>query len=283
MKGGKGKCLAGALVAGVALVGVANAGSAATVCLLDSAVCPGTIEFEPDANVSPGALPRWKPATVAFSGHTSVSTSDGSHPPALREAVLEVDRDVAVDAEGLPACGYRQIASRDSEGARQSCRKALVGQGEAVVELAYPENTPIPIRTEVGLFNGGVRDGVTVLLIHGYIPRPVAGAGAIVARVEMSKAPDGRYAWGARIEIPRISGGHGSLIELDVRMRRIFFVKGRKRSYLSARCPDGRLQIKVSRALFKNENKAPGVAPQTMLKGSLFVPCPPAGGRTARG
>jgi len=260
---------------GAAVVGVAGAGSAATVCLLDSAACPGTIEFDADAAVSPRALPRGVPAAVAFSGHASVSTSNGSHPSALREAVLEIDRDVAVDAEGLPACGYRQIASRDSEGARQSCRKALVGRGEAVVELAYPENFPIPIRTEIGLFNGGVRDGVTVLLVHGFIPRPVAGAGAIVARVEMSKAPDGRSTWVARIELPRISGGHGSLIELDLRMRRIFFAEGRKRSYLSARCPDGALQLEMSKGLFRNEIQAPSVPPQTTLSGSIRLPCAP--------
>jgi hypothetical protein len=65
---------------------------------------------------------------------------------------------------------------------------------------------------------------------------------------------------------------HGSLIEFELRTRRIFYVAGRKMSFLSGRWPDGRLDLGMSKALFKNENRAPGVAPQTTLKGLLTLP-----------
>jgi hypothetical protein len=279
---GRGRFLAATLVLGAAVVGITGTGSAASICLLGGSTCPGILELDAGADVLPRVLPRGKPAAIGFRGQASISTSEGSHPSALREAILEIDRDVVIDAEGLPACGYRKIASRDSDGARQACPNSLVGSGEAVVEFAYPENTPIAITTEIGIFNGGVREGRTRLFIHGFVPFPIPRA--VVARVEIRKRASGRYLREALIEIPRMGDGHGSLVEFELRMRRIFYVAGRKKSFLSGRCPDGRLDLGMSKALFKNENRAPGVAPQTMLKGLLTLPCTPKGpaGRKVR-
>ncbi|HEU5141947.1 MAG TPA: hypothetical protein VFU04_02200 [Solirubrobacterales bacterium] len=228
-----------------------------------------------EGRVAPQRLPRRVSAPIAFHGSARIATTDGSHPSALRETIVSIDRGIAVDAEGLPVCGYRQIATRDSEDARRICRKALVGSGEAVILLSYPENRPLPLLTEISLFNGGARGNATMLFVHGYIPRSVAGAGAIVARVEMTKALDDRYGSIARIEIPRMSGGHGSLIEIDLRMRRTYLIERKMKSYLSARCPHGSLWLATEKAVFRNELQTPGVPAQTSMKGRFEIPCTP--------
>lgn len=125
-----------------------------------------------------------------------VQSADGPGTPALRELAFAVDRSVEVDAKGLPVCGFRLLATPDRNEARRRCRGATIGAGEAVVEFAYPENSPIPVEAPLVVFNGGVSRGVTTLFVWGATPIPVPKA--MVAKVEVWKREDGRYGWTGR-------------------------------------------------------------------------------------
>jgi hypothetical protein len=267
-----------ALAATVGVVGAATIGSAATTCAVSGPGCPAPTEIEfgpPGFRVTPRLLPAGKPAPIAFSGEASISTVNGTHPSALREAAVDVERDVIFDVAGLPACGYRQLATRESDAARRVCRPAIVGSGTAVIELSYPENKPIALKTEVILFNGGPRGRATRLFLHGFLPIPRPRA--LVARVTLEPAPGGGGGGRATVEIPRASDGHGSLIEFALTVRRTFRAEdGRKGSFVSARCPDGKFKVTMPKLVFRNEVGVPGVPPQTFLKGSALVPCTPA-------
>jgi len=264
------------LAAAVALAATAASGTAATTCAVSGLGCPAPPEIEllPALHVTPQALPAGKLAPVSFSGRARVTTANGTHPSALREAVVDVDRDVVIDVDGLPACGYRRLASRESDAARDVCRRAIIGWGTAVVELSYPESRPIALETDVTLFNGGARGRATRLFLHGFLPIPRPRA--LVAPVTLEPAPGDGGGLHATIAIPRASEGHGSLIDFALTVRGTFATAdGARSSFLSARCPDGRFEVSMPKLVFKNEIGTPGVAPQTILKGSVFLPCTP--------
>jgi len=263
--------LAAATVAAAAIAST----SPAAACLLASTCERPSLEFElSELEVTPRVLPERTPVPVTVSGGARITIADGTHPSALREAVVDVDRDVAFDVEGLPACGYRQLASRESDAARDVCRRAILGWGTAVVLVTYPESRPIPLETDVTLFNGGARGRATRLFLHGFLPIPRPRA--IVAPVTLEPAPGNRGGLHATIAIPRTSEGHGSLIDFALTVRRTFPTDdGAKGTFLSARCPDARFEVTMPKLVFKNEIGTPGVAPQIVLKRSVFLPCMP--------
>lgn len=219
----------------------------------------------------PQELPRHELAPVGMAIFASVRRADGTHPSALREMVLEVDKDVEVDFRGLPVCGSGglEVRARRPPGyLRRICRKAIVGTGKAKVEIAFEDLQPIRVDSPVTIFNGGGNGRSGRLLVHFHVTVPVPAT--IVAAVAVRPW---RKGWRAVVKVPRIVGGAGSLLAFRLNLRRIFFHRGKRRSFLSARCPDGRFKVSMPKAVFRNETSAPGVAAQTILRGGIAVPC----------
>lgn len=261
------------------LVLAESSSGAPSVCLRAVAVgCPPTLNLDLDARVSPRSLPKKKPALVGLRIGARVRTSDGTQPPALREAIFDVDKDMDVDVSGLPACRDRGPRIPVGRGgglrrAEKACGDAIVGSGRVWILIGFPGQVPMQPSSKVTLFNGGVRDGAIVLfaLTEIKVPKPRT----LAARIEVKRIERGRYGWQANVKVPVIAGGRGSLADLSLRLRRRFFSRGTRKSFLSARCRDGTLRIRAPKILFRNEADKPGVAPRTVFKGNLVVPCQP--------
>lgn len=243
-------------------------GIAATAAAVSTTLPVPTLLATLGGRIAPEQLRADEYVPAAWSIFGKFSTADGTHPSALREIVLDVDKDVRIDSRDYPTCRRRRIESLDSEAAAKACAKALVGEGEANVELAFPENTPIPLSTRLLVFHAGERAGVTRLLIHAFIPVPVPTA--ILTVVTASKQGSGLR---TTSKIPVIAEGYGSLLDFKFKLGKTYSYQGKKYGYFEARCPDGVFKANVSKLLFRNEAKVPGVAAQTVIKGGLAVPC----------
>jgi hypothetical protein len=225
-----------------------------------------------DAQVTPKKLPKHERLPIAVKLQSQISTSDGTHPSALRELTISFDRNGALNAIGLPVCGRSRLETRSDSAARRACRTSIVGSGTADVEIASlePERISLPLT----LFNGGVKDGITTLFIRSAIATPAPMP--IIATVKLSKIHKDRYGLQAVAKIPPIAGGSGSLLDFSLKIKRLFTHKSTQESYAMARCPDGHLDAEIS-TFFKNEAKIPGVAPTTTIKGTVIRPCTPKG------
>jgi hypothetical protein len=230
--------------------------------------CPGRLILKLDGGITPKATPKHEMAPVAVKLRGKISTENGGQPSALREATIDFDKNGALNATGLPACGRSQLETRNTQAARQACRKSIVGSGMAHVAIASSEQLiPLPLI----LFNGGIKNGTTTLFIRSSIAVPTPTP--IVATVKLSKVHEGRYGLQAIAKIPPIDEGNGSLLEFSLKVKRLFTNKGTQESYAMARCPDGHLDASILSAVFKNEAKIPGVPPTTTLKGTVIRPC----------
>jgi hypothetical protein len=236
-----------------------------------SVVQSGNLTFKVDGGVSPSVLPQHEFAPASFSARGQIGTVDGSHPPALREAVLYLDKGFEADAYGLPACRAGQLEARTTKTARQTCPDAIVGSGTGTAEIAFPEQSPILTSSPLTLFNGGVKGGITTVYAHAYttVPTPTA----IISTMKFRTVKAGRYGVRGDLTLPKIAGGSGSVVAFDFKVERLYRYRGFRKSYSLAQCRDGRLDVK-STVLFRDEVGAGG---DSTLDVGVTLPCTPKG------
>jgi len=259
------------LMLALAVTAVASLGVAAVAGAVSTTLRAGNLIVTFGGNTAPKKLPRRKYAPVTTKIFGKIKTSDGTHPSAFREALVNIDKDVRVNARHFPfVCRAGQLEARDTKAAKRVCGKAIIGSGHADAEIAFPEQTPIKVPSPLLVFNGGERGGKVTLLIHTFITVPAPTA--IVTQVTIKRRGSGIK---SVAKIPVIAGGSGSALDFNFKLGKIYRFKRRKLGYFEARCPDGKFRVSTPKVLFKNEAKVPGVATQTVLKGGLAVPCIP--------
>jgi len=218
------------------------------------------------AGLAPKELSRTEPMPVRFS---ISSESRLMEEAPLRGFVLEADRNVSVDVDGLPACGLRRLRSPDTDTVAAACADTIVGTGTGEALLAYPEHSPIPVSSDLLVFNGGVEGRVTTFHIRGVNPLPHPKA--IVATVKIERVRKGRYGSIATTRIPVIAEGYGAITAFSLEIEKSYVDQGERHSVLSAICTDGKLLAR-GEALFEAD---PG-ALQTAVEMPVVRPCLPS-------
>jgi hypothetical protein len=233
------------------LVGLVGVGSATA----DKPVTveAGNLTFTFNGGFTPKKLPKNKLAPITLTASGKIATKDGTHPPALTEAIVETDKNGAVNVTGLPVCKSGQLQSRDTNAARKACPKAIIGTGKTTVEVQFPEQKPILVNSALTVFNGGKKGGKTTFYIHAFFTAPITGA--IVTTVKISKVHNGRYGLKSVATIPKIANGSGSVKSFDLKIGKTYSYKGKKMSVLSAKCSDGKLQAHAT-SVFADGTKA---------------------------
>lgn len=227
--------------------------------------CAGNICVADDGGISPTKLPRHEKAPITARLNGEISTRDGSHPPAFESMDLKIEKNISIDPVGLPTCKLGQLKATSSAVAKRTCGDAIVGSGEAEVEVAFPEQAPFRSTGPLILFNGGLAGPTTTLLLHAYVNVPAPTA--IVVKATVTRIHEGRFGLRIQATVPRIAGGSGSVTEFELKVGRRFTYRGEKKSFLTASCPDG-IWIAKGEARFVDD---------TTLYISHPFPCTPKG------
>jgi hypothetical protein len=247
------------IAAGIALIAAAAAFAKPHV------IRAGNLFLKDDGGISPSKLPKHSQAPISAFIDAEIGTTDGSHPPAVKTLDIDFDKSIQVNARGLPACRKIQLEARTTEAAKKACPDAIVGSGDAEVDVAFAESTPFSAKGPLVLFNGGVRGGTTLLFAHAYVSVPVPTA--VVATVKISRIHRGHYGIHTVTQIPEIAGGAGSFIRARLSIDRRFTYRGKRESYITASCPTGRYYTE-GKILF---------ADGSVLHGVHILPCTPVG------
>lgn len=217
----------------------------------------GNVVLTVTGNASPTKLPRHRLVPVSFHASGRIAAADGGHPPALKEVVLDVGKAGTVEAEKFPACSERKLEATTTARAEEACRDAIVGTGKAEVEVLFPESSPFNARGPLVLFNGGMKNGRALMLIHAYISVPAPTA--IVTPVVISREHKGPYRLHSVTSVPLIANGAGSPT--------YFFLDITRRGYLTANCDNGHFSAHISASFRDN----------TVVAGHFQRPCTPIG------
>ncbi len=260
------------LMAALALALALAVGIAAMASAVSFNVRAGNLEATFSGSAVPKKLPRngFAPITSNLSG--KIGMVDGSHPPAFREAIFDIDKDVKINVKGYPVCKAGQLQARDTKAAEKVCGDTILGEGKAEAEIAFPEQAPLKIPSPLLIFNGGEKGGKVTLLIHTFITVPAPTA--IVTTVTIQRKGTGIH---GVAKIPVIAGGSGSALSFSFKLGKTYTYKGKKVGYSEAKCPDGVFKASVPKLFFKNEAHTPGVPATTTLNGKLAIPCTPKG------
>jgi hypothetical protein len=211
-----------------------------------------------DGGFAPTVISKTKPTPIAFSISGDFQRSDGTHPPALTELIVEADKNLAVNVRGYPKCihgGAIQVYPPPN------CHPAIIGRGMVHIEIAFPEQVPIQLQSHAVVFNGGKAAGVTTFFIRADIRVPTPAA--IFIPVKIEKIHKGRFGIEAVASIPKIAGGSGSVTAINFKIDRKFTYKGRRVSVLTLKCPDGKILTRA-RGIF---------ADGTVTRGELIRTC----------
>lgn len=238
-----------------AVVAVVVGGVAVAKTYPPTIVKAGNLVLTLNGGFSPTALPKTKLAPITLNLEGKIAAADGTHLPALKEVVVETDKNGEINAKGLPVCTSGKLQAQDTAHAKAACPTAIVGEGITDAEVEFPEQAPFIAHSKLIAFNGGVKGGVTTIFIHAFFSSPVNGA--IVTTVKVSKVHNGRFGTKSVATIPKIAGGYGSVKAFKLTLGRSFSYKGKKQSYLLAKCPDGHLNAHAT-SVFSDNSKLVG-------------------------
>lgn len=202
----------------------------------------GNLVVHADGGFTPQALPKDHNAPITLHGGGRLSTVDGDFPPVLDKLTIEFDRHGSVVTKGLPVCMPGQLQSTDVSAARRACGDAIVGKGEGKAVVVFPEQKPIYISSPITVFNGPRKHGNPTVLAHAFTTVPVPTT--FVVPVEIEKINRGLYGYRTEARIPKIAGGAGIPLAGQLRIGRKWSYKGKRLSYVNARCENGRLQAR---------------------------------------
>jgi hypothetical protein len=234
----------GALLA-VAAVGIAGAAGGETPVI----VKVGNLELEANGGFSPTTISKTKQTPIELKTEGAVRNIDGTHPPAVRELIIEGDKNAEIHVKGIPVCTSGQLQATDTAAAEKACGKALLGKGQTTAQVAFAEQKPISVPTVLQLYNGGEKGGKITWYAHAFFSNPISGA--IVTTITITKHKNGRFGTLAVAKIPQITGGSGSITSFNLNIFKS--VKGI--NPISAKCADGKLKVHVL-AKFEDGTKA---------------------------
>jgi hypothetical protein len=215
----------------------------------------GNVILTVNGNTSPRALPSHGLAPISFHASGKIATADGTHPPALRETVLDTGKVASIEADLFPTCKLGELEATTTQEAERKCGDAIIGKGRVEGEVAFPESTPFPANGPLVLFNGGRQGGKYLLYIHAYVAVPAPTA--VIARAVTTRIHRGEYRLHSVTKIPIVAGGAGSLLGFRFNINR--------KGYLKANCDNGHFSAYI------NAKFADGTA----LEGSFQRPCTP--------
>jgi hypothetical protein len=220
----------------------------------------GNLIVTVDGGFTPTTLPKKQFAPITLSASADIKTADGTIPPPLKQVLIDFDRNGLLQTKGLPVCQPSKLENTTAPQARAVCKDAIVGTGSSDALIAFPDQAPIPASSPLTIFNGPRVGGNPSVVVHAYLTVPAPTTFIIPSPIRRISGP---YRYEVTSDIPPIAGGYGSVTHFDFKVRKIFKVHGKRVSYTSARCANGRLQAQGSFTFTDG----------TTLAGHVFRPC----------
>jgi hypothetical protein len=246
---------------------------AATASAFKVHVVAGNLVLDAEGDFAPKALPKHENAPIITHGGGKLSTVSGELPPILDTFLLEFDKHGALDTTGIPFCTKGKLVATDVPAARRACKDAIVGEGFGKAVVKFPEQGPIKVGSPITLFNGPKKGGNYTIIAHAHLDYP--GPATFIVPIVIEKIHKGVYGYRVKVRIPKIAGGYGHPLEGSATVGRKWTFKGKKHSYISARCETGHFQVRGEFSFKGGPEDSPSQAEEAkqLLKATFLLPC----------
>lgn len=233
----------------------------------------GNLILDAEGDFAPKALPKHKNAPIVTHGGGSLSTKTGELPPILDKFTLEFDKHGALDTTGLPVCTKAKLVATDVKAARRACGPAIVGQGFGSAVVKFPEQGPIKVGSPITLFNGPKKGRDDTIIAHAHLDYP--GPATFIVPIVIEKIHRGVLGYRVKVKIPKIAGGYGHPISGEAKVGVKWTYKGKKHSYINARCETGHFLVH-GEFTFKGgpeETAGQAEAKDDVFRANFILPC----------
>jgi len=182
--------------------------------------------------IAPTSLPRHSRAPISVTVAGTVRTLSGERPPALRRITVAINQGGRLDAHGLAVCPQHLIEPSSTQEALARCGAALVGGGDYVADVAFPEQSAFPSHGRILAFNGIV-NGKRAIIAHIYGEHPAPTTRIVIFHIRERHGTYGTILAGS---LPARLNRWGYLKRIRLSLHRNFTYRGERRAYLSAAC-----------------------------------------------
>jgi hypothetical protein len=186
-----------------------------------------------DGSVSPRHLPRQRPVPISLTLAGAISSSDGTPLPHLTDIDIAFGARGGLSTAGLPRCPRDRLRNATPRQALERCGSAVVGRGAIYAEVPLAPERPLPVRADVVAFNAEV-GGRPAVWVHAYAASPPV---SFVLPFYLRRLRAGAYGVLLRSPVSRALGRWPRVRSFRITLGRRYRSEGRRRSYLSARCP----------------------------------------------
>lgn len=226
----------------IALAGLLGAAALTGALAHSEIVKLGNLIVEIDGGVKPTKLHKRKLTPIGLRAEGHIRTDDSTVPPIVKRIVIDFDRRGTLDVRGLARCNPQRIRNANAKQARKRCRRAIVGEGLAKAIIDLPDQEPFKAEGPLLAFNGPKRGKNPSIVFHAFahVPLPTP----FVTLAPITNAPGKQWGKRVNIRVPTIAGGNGVLTDVRIKVKRRWRHRGKRRSYLLAKCPTGKLRAK---------------------------------------
>jgi hypothetical protein len=225
------------------VVAVATAIAASVAMAGSPVVGPDGNSQSIDAVIAPKKLSKstFQPASLKVTTKLSTTTAANGVPSPTTHVQIDFDKNAKIFAKGYPTCEQGKLQNVSTEIAERECKPAIIGKGNATVKLPVGEQV-FTVPAKVTAFNGKPKGGKPVILLHTYSTSPVQTV--LVLNGPVINYNKQGYGPRLELEVPKIGGGVGALTEFQVTIDKKYRSRGKKVSYISAKCPNSK-KLKV--------------------------------------
>src|SRR5680860_1058106 len=195
----------------------------------------GSLRVEGDRSfgISPHALPRKGTAPVSVTVDSSFATADESDPPPqLRRIAIAINRGGRIFDRGLPTCRVQRIQPSTIAAAKRICGGAIVGNGHVQVRVNLANQPPFTFKGPMLVFHATRAGGKRRLLAQVYGTRPPS---AFVLTFKILRRK-GTFGTVISTVLPKPARKWAYVTHFEMKLRRIYTYRGRRRSFISAGC-----------------------------------------------
>lgn len=177
---------------------------------------------------------QFTPTGLEVTTRLSNSTREGGVPVPTTKVRIDFDKNTKVFSKGYPTCKESKLQNVSTDKALERCKRAVIGTGRA--EALLPVGSEIfKIKPKVTAFNGVPKGGKPVILLHTYARTPIQTTLVLSGVVKNYN----KQGFGPRLDVnvPLIAGGAGALTYFNVTVKKEWKYKGKRVSYIQAKCP----------------------------------------------
>ena len=139
--------------------------------------------------------------------------------------------------------------------------------------VKFPEQAPIKVGSPITLFNGPKKGNDDTIIAHAHLDYP--GPTTFIVPIVIEKIHKGSFGYRVNVKIPKIAGGYGHPIEGTAKVGKKWTYKGKKHSYINARCETGHFVVHGAFS-FKGgpeETAAQAEEAKSILNATFLLPC----------